>query len=99
MGERTYRLDGMLHHLRLAGKFDDCAGIVLGDFTNCTMEYENFSFTLDEILRDIVLPCGKPVMSGLCAGHGPHKLTLPMGIEYELTATECKLIALESALV
>ena len=99
VGERTYRLDGMLNHLRLAGKFDDCAGIVLGDFTNCTMEYENFSFTLDEILRDIVLPCGKPVMSGLCAGHGPHKLTLPMGIEYELNATECKLIALESALV
>lgn len=99
VGERTYRLDGMLNHLRLAGKFEDCAGIVLGDFTNCTMEYANFSFTLDEILRDIVLPCGKPVLSGLCAGHGPHKQTLPMGINYELNATECRLTALESALV
>lgn len=99
IGEKTYRLDGMLNHLRLAGKLDECAGIVFGDFTNCPMEYEGFSFTLDEIIRDLVLPCGKPVMSGLCAGHGPHKLTLPLGIEYELNATECRLTALESALV
>lgn len=99
VGERIYRLDGMLNHLRLSGKLEECAGIVLGDFTNCTAEYPNFCFTLDEVLRDLVLPCGKPVMSGLCAGHGPHKQTLPMGIEYELNATECRLTALEPALV
>lgn len=99
VGERTYRLDGMLNHLRLAGKFEECAGVVFGDFTRCNSEPEGFGFTLDEVIRDIVLPCGKPVMGGLCAGHGKHKLTLPMGIAYELDADNCRLTALESALV
>ena len=35
VGEKTYRLDGMLTQLRNAGKFDDCAGILLGYWTDC----------------------------------------------------------------
>ena len=35
IGERPYKVDGMLTHLRNAGKFDDAAGIILGGFTDC----------------------------------------------------------------
>lgn len=35
VGELPYRVDRSLTALALAGKFRDCAGIVLGTFTNC----------------------------------------------------------------
>jgi len=79
--EHTYRVDHMLTQLRLAGVFDECAGVVLGDFTNCTIEFPEFGLTLDEIFRDIIAPCGKPVVSGLPVGHGEIKLTVPLGGE------------------
>lgn len=97
IGEKTYRLDGMINQLRLAGKFEDCAGVVLGDFRDCPIEYEGFGLSLDQIIRDLILPSGKPMIANLRAGHCCPKLTLPMGIEYELDASNGRLTALESA--
>lgn len=96
IGERTYRLDHMLTQLRLAGKFDDCAGIVLGDFRDCPVEYPDFGLTLEEIVRDVVQPCGKPIFSGMQAGHCSPKITLPLGVNCRMDADQCRLIALES---
>ena len=99
VGEKTYALDRMLTHLRLAGKFDDCAGIVLGDFKNCEVEYPDYGFTLEEIVRDVVAPCGKPVFSGLQSGHCTPKITLPFGVKCRMDAEKCTLTALESAVL
>ena len=77
--EKTYRIDGMLTQLRNAGKFDDCAGILLGAWTNCVPEHPERTLTLEEILREVVLPAGKPVLSALPAGHVLPTLSLPMG--------------------
>ena len=97
VGEKTYSLDRMLTHLRLAGKFNDCAGIVLGDFKNCEMEYPGYSFSLEEIVRDVVAPCGKPIFSGLQSGHCTPKITLPFGVNCRMDADACTLAALDSA--
>lgn len=97
VGEKTYSLDRMLTQLRLAGKFDDCAGVVLGDFRNCEVEYPDYGFTLEQIVRDVVAPCGKPVFSGLRAGHCTPKLTLPLGARCRMDAQTCRLEALEAA--
>lgn len=96
IGEKTYRLDHMLTHLRLAGKFDDCAGIVLGTFVDCPVEFPDFGFTLEEIVRDIVQPCGKPVFMGLQAGHCSPKMTLPLGVHCRMNADNCCIELLES---
>lgn len=97
IGEYTYKLDHMFTHLRLAGKFDDCAGIVLGDYRNCEIEYPGFGFSLEELVRDIIAPCGKPIFMGLQAGHCTPKITLPLGVNCRLDATGCTLTALEPA--
>jgi len=97
IGEYTYRLDHMFTHLRLAGKFDDCAGVVLGDYRNCEIEYPGFGFTLEELVHDIIAPCGKPIFMGLQAGHCTPKITLPLGVRCRLDADNCTLTALESA--
>lgn len=97
VGERTYCVDRMLTQLRLAGKFEDCAGVVFGDFADCPVEYPEFGLTLEEIIRDVVAPSGKPIFSGLRCGHCTPKLTLPFGVKCRMDADECTLTVLESA--
>lgn len=97
VGERTYCVDRLLTQLRLAGKFEDCAGVVFGDFADCPVEYPEFGLTLEEIIRDVVAPCGKPVFTGLRCGHCTPKLTLPFGVKCRMDADECTLTVLESA--
>lgn len=99
VGERTYCVDRMLTQLRLAGKFRDCAGVVFGDFADCPIEYPEFGLTLEEIIRDVVAPCGKPVFTGLHCGHCSPKLTLPFGVRARLDADQCTLTVLESAVM
>ena len=79
IGEKTYRIDGMLTQLRNAGKFDACAGVVLGAWTDCVPEYPEKTLTLEEIFRDLILPAGKPVLAGLPCGHVLPTLSLPLG--------------------
>ena len=97
IGERTYCVDRMLTQLRLAGKFDDCAGVVFGDFADCPIEYPEFGLTLEEIIHDVVAPCGKPIFTGLRCGHCSPKLTLPFGVKCRMDADQCSLTVLESA--
>ncbi len=97
IGERTYCVDRMLTQLRLAGKFDDCAGVVFGDFADCPIEYPEFGLSLEEIIRDVVAPCGKPILTGLRCGHCSPKLTLPFGVKCRMDADACTLTVLESA--
>ena len=97
IGERTYCVDRMLTQLRLAGKFEDCAGIVFGDFNDCPVEYPAFGLTLEEVIRDVAATCGKPVFTGLQAGHVTPKLTLPFGVRCRMDADNCTLTILEAA--
>lgn len=97
VGERTYCVDRMLTQLRLAGKFEDCAGVVFGDFADCPVEYPEFGLTLEEIILDVVAPSGKPIFTGLRCGHCTPKLTLPFGVKCRMDADECTLTVLESA--
>ena len=97
VGERTYCVDRLLTQMRLAGKFDECAGVVFGDFSDCPIEYPEFGLTLDEIIRDVVAPCGKPIFTGLRCGHCSPKLTLPLGVQCRIDADQCTLTVLESA--
>ena len=99
IGERTYCVDRMLTQLRLSGKFNDCAGVVFGDFADCPVEYPDFGLTLEEIIRDVVVPCGKPIITGLRCGHCSPKLTLPLGVRCRMDADTCTLTVLESAVV
>lgn len=94
VGEKTYRLDGMLTQLRSAGKFDDCAGILLGYWTDCTPEYPDKTLEISEILREVVLPCGKPILSGLSCGHSLPTMSLPLGRAVVMDADEKTLEAL-----
>ncbi|MDD4335491.1 MAG: LD-carboxypeptidase, partial [Desulfotomaculaceae bacterium] len=97
--EQPYRVDRMLQQLRLAGKFDRAAGVVFGEFTNCKAEDEDNSFTLPEVLEAAVAGLNIPCFHGLCAAHGMHKATLPLGVQAEINADGCLLKIIEPAVV
>ena len=69
----------MLTQLRNAGKFRDCAGILLGAWTDCVPEMPERTLTLDEIFTQLIVPAGKPAVMDLACGHCATTLALPMG--------------------
>ncbi len=99
IAEEPYRIDRMLTQLALAGKFDDASGIVLGDWNNCESKIYGDSLNLMEVFEDIIIPCGKPIIFNLKAGHCEPKVTLPFGVYALLDADGGKLIIKESATV
>ena len=98
IGEYIYRLDSMLTQIRQAGLFEQCAGVVLGGFTNCTEEYERYALHLEDIIRDIIVPAGKPVLANMSIGHTPSKITVPLGVQVNLDADAGTLEFAEAAL-
>lgn len=84
--EEPFRLDRYLTALSLAGKLRDCSGVILGTFAGCQGSPEA-SLTVEEIINEVVLPCGKPVLFNLRAGHIYPQLTLPMGAVAQMDLT------------
>ncbi len=84
--EQPYSVDRMLNHLINAGKLDEVAGILLGDFTEAEPPENAKARTVDVVFRDVLSGLGIPVLGGLRCGHGTHNLTLPLGAFVEMDA-------------
>ena len=69
--EEAYKIDRMLNHLHMAGKFRDCAGIIFGNFEGCVGVY------IPEIIKNWEFTC--PIIGNFRAGHGLPSASLPMG--------------------
>lgn len=95
--EPPYRVDRYLTHLWLANKLQQAAGIIMGEFTNYQPQDNRPSPTLWEVLRDRIEAIGKPAVYGLCFGHGKHHLTIPLGVQARLDATQRRIWIEESA--
>ena len=89
--EDIYRLDGMLNHMRLAGLFEDCEGIIMGYYTDCDGGKE--IMPLEQVFRDL-LPKDKPVLIGYSCGHARPTMTLPFGANVRLDTASCTLSVL-----
>lgn len=79
-GEEAYRVDRLLQHLRSSGVLKGVAAVLLGMFhTPPTKRSFPPDRPLGAVLKDHLAPLGVPVASGIPAGHGPGKWTLPLG--------------------
>jgi muramoyltetrapeptide carboxypeptidase len=84
VSEAPYRLDRMLTHWRMMGKFAGVKGIALGRFSQCEPTPNIPSFTVAEVLRERLLDLGIPVVADLPFGHEGVNAALPVGVEAEL---------------
>ena len=101
VGEEAYAIDRMLVQLQLAGKLDQCAGVVWGECGECgpgSFHPSNASpFTLGETVDNILGRLNSPVLAGLTIGHTADQATLPLGVMATLDADAGQLIVEESA--
>lgn len=76
--EAPYRVHRMLTQLKLAGRLDKLAGVLLGDFSEC-VHPSNQGPTLTEVVQDVFQGSKLPVFSGFPAGHGDYNYPIPLG--------------------
>jgi muramoyltetrapeptide carboxypeptidase len=87
VGEAPYRVDRMLQTLRMAGKFDHAAGVILGQFTAREEESKwDDDASVDDVLRDFFGKLNVPVLTHFPIGHVRYNTTLPEGAMAELDA-------------
>ncbi|NQU51586.1 MAG: LD-carboxypeptidase [Bacteroidetes bacterium] len=86
--EYLYHIDRMMHQLKLAGKLDKLAGIVVGDFTNIKDNDSPFGKTIEEIILDAVKEFNFPVCFGFPGGHDKKNLALSFGNSWELNVSK-----------
>ena len=90
IGEYTYKIDKMLNHLQMAGKFQNCQGIIFGEFTNCNKAFDNDEDILN-ILEEIAIKNKKPTLCNLKSGHCMPMVTIPLGMICEMNSSSCLL--------
>lgn len=79
IGEHPYQVDRMLNQLRLAGKLDEVAGIVVGDFSSITTS--KLSLSLQDVLDHYFKTLLCPVMTGFKIGHEALNIGVPLGAQ------------------
>lgn len=90
IGEAPYKIDGMLNQLKLAGKIQEAAGIIIGDFAKANASQP--TLTIDEVWEDYFSGFHGPVMSGFNIGHCSMNFPLPLGVPATLDTTAKSLV-------
>ena len=78
-GEEVYRVDRLLTQLRLSGALDGVAAVLTGDLSTPARRRFPPDRSLRALLKEVFLPLGVPVVTGLPFGHRKGKWTLPIG--------------------
>ncbi|TWT37413.1 putative murein peptide carboxypeptidase [Posidoniimonas corsicana] len=86
LAEAPYRVDRMLAQLRLAGRLDEVAGVILGQFTDCEADENDASPTCVQVLEHYFSDVDAPILAGFPTGHTVPNLTLPHGGRVRLDA-------------
>ncbi|SDN03280.1 muramoyltetrapeptide carboxypeptidase [Paenibacillus sp. yr247] len=90
--EPTNAIYRYLTQLIMAGKFQDCIGVVMGQCTNCSISY---STSYNDLINYLILPLGKPLMTNLSTAHGSYKAAIPIGASVNLDTYNSTLTVLE----
>ncbi len=101
--EKPYRFDNMLTQMLNAGLLQQVAGIAVGTNKDCidpdAAKSNEFHQTVEDVLKDRLLPLGVPIVSGLPFGHVHNNATLPMGLQATLDGVNGDLIINEPAVL
>lgn len=81
VNEAPYKIDRMLIQMKLAGWFENLAGLVLGDFSDSGQ-----TDSIHPIFQSIFSDVNIPILSGFDIGHGKCNITLPIGLTATLDA-------------
>ncbi len=96
LDETPYRMDRLLTHLLNAGVLQQVAGIAIGICENCVdpkaKTAGEYRQSLEDVMKERLLPLQVPVVFGLPFGHVPYNATIPVGGRATLDAVKGDLI-------
>lgn len=81
-----------MNALKLAGKFEDCIGIVMGECPECPASY---GVTYEDLINNFLVPLGKPLMTNVATAHGTYKAAIPIGATVNLNTMNNTLTVME----
>jgi len=84
ISEYLYHLDRMMMNLKLGGKLENLAGLLVGSFTEMKDNDIAFGKTVNEIIYDAVKEYDFPVCFDFPAGHIDQNMPLVFGAKYRL---------------
>lgn len=87
IGEEPYAVDSMLNQLKLSGKLDQAAGIIVGDFAKTESKMEH-SLSLEQVFDHYLKNLHCPVMAGFKIGHCFPHFAVPLGVEATISTNE-----------
>ena len=87
IAETPYKIDRMMHQLRLSGVLEAVSGVIVGQFADCD-EDPDMGCTLQQSIAAVLQEYDYPVLFGFPAGHVTHNLPLTFGVEATLTVTK-----------
>ena len=93
IGEFTYKIDRMLNHLQMAGKFEDCRGIIFGEFTDCNKAFDK-DYEILNLFQEIAIKNKKPTICNLKSGHCIPMVSIPLNMICQMNSVneEIKII-------
>ena len=90
VGEALYHIDRMMISLKRAGYFDQCKGLIVGDFRLKKNEGNGFGKTLEQIILEAVEGTDFPVVFNFQAGHIDDNRALIFGDYIDLKVAKKK---------
>jgi muramoyltetrapeptide carboxypeptidase len=88
--EPAYVIEIHLDQLRLAGKLNRVAGVVVGELKDCDWSEQRpeapRNRSIEDVLERCLAPLGVPVLYKLPLGHGKHLASIPLGVPATLDA-------------
>ena len=87
VGEPHYKIDRMMHQLRLSGALNEISGLLVGQFADCDDDSE-MGCTLLESIAEVVKEYNYPVLFGFPAGHVERNMPLVFGKEATIRVTK-----------
>ncbi|UOQ46402.1 LD-carboxypeptidase [Halobacillus salinarum] len=85
IGEEPYRIDSFLSQLKMAGKLEQAAGIIVGDFSEAEPKKREQSLTIKEVYHHYFSSLDKPVLAGFKIGHCLPHFAIPLGTKGTLS--------------
>ncbi|PID76686.1 MAG: LD-carboxypeptidase [Deltaproteobacteria bacterium] len=94
VNEPPYKLDRMLTQMKLAGKFEQLAGLILGEFSHDEITDTAEKLRYQEYIWQRMLQLAGgccPIIAGFPLGHGRENLTLPYGAYAKINTSQGRL--------
>lgn len=85
VGEKPYKIDAMLTHLRQQPNFDKIKGIIFGKFANC-VSADAEDGTIDDVIAYFCQDIKIPIIKNFEYGHIENRYVLPIGAKLKLDA-------------